>query len=75
MIEKEMIFHSVKDKTVNALIHKISKRAIQSNLKHNNTIDNVNKSTLEWLKESLEEAMDLCVYLQRAIEEENGRNN
>ena len=64
----KVIFHSVKDKTVNNLINKISDRAAKSNAKHNNTIDNVNKSTLQWLNESLEEAMDLCVYLQRAIE-------
>ena len=67
----KVIFHSVKDKTVNNLINKISDRAAKSNAKHNNTIDNVNKSTLHWLNESLEEAMDLCVYLQRAIEQES----
>ena len=68
-----MVFHIAKDKTVNNLINKFSKRAIKSNLKHKNTIDNVSKSRLEWLKEALEEAMDLCVYLQRAIEEENAK--
>ena len=67
----KIIFHSVKDKTVNNLINKISDRAAKSNAKHNNTIDNVNKSTLQWLNESLEEAMDLCVFLQRAIEQES----
>ena len=67
----KIIFHSVKDKTVNNLINKISDRAVKSNSKHNNTIDNVSKTTLEWLNESLEEAMDLCVYLQRAIEQES----
>ena len=67
----KVIFHSVKDKTVNNLINKISDRAAKSNAKLNNTIDNVSKTTLQWLNESLEEAMDLCVYLQRAIEQES----
>tara|TARA_Y100000004_G_C8841850_1_gene380854 strand:- start:321 stop:557 length:237 start_codon:yes stop_codon:yes gene_type:complete len=71
--EDQMVFHVCKDPTVNTLLKKISNRAIHSNLKHGNTINNVHKPTLKWLQESLEEAIDLCVYLQRAIEEENAK--
>ena len=45
----KVIFHSVKDKTVNNLINKISDRAAKSNAKHNNTIDNVNKRIKHFL--------------------------
>jgi len=56
------------DKTVNQLIQKFSDRAIKSNTKHGNTIDQVNKNQIEWAVEALEEAMDMCVYLQRLID-------
>tara|TARA_R110002020_G_scaffold824_4_gene4041 strand:+ start:2376 stop:2648 length:273 start_codon:yes stop_codon:yes gene_type:complete len=69
----KFVSHTTKDKTVNKLIQKIAERADISNLKHKNTIDSVNRPTIEWLHESLEEAMDLSVYLQRAIEVENAK--
>lgn len=54
-----------KDKTVRNLVKKLIKRSMESNKKHNNTIDQVKKPNIKWVEEALEEAMDLCVYLQR----------
>ena len=69
MIEEDynynMVFHKCEDKTVNNLMRKFSERAIQ---KHGNTINQVNKNQIEWAVEALEEAMDMCVYLQKLIE-------
>lgn len=64
----DMVFHKCEDKTVNNLMRKFSDRAITSNQKHGNTINQVNKNQIEWAVEALEEAMDMCVYLQRLIE-------
>ena len=64
----DMVFHKCEDKTVNNLMRKFSERAIASNQKHGNTINQVNKNQIEWAVEALEEAMDMCVYLQRLIE-------
>tara|TARA_R100000234_G_C4989951_1_gene175043 strand:- start:956 stop:1279 length:324 start_codon:yes stop_codon:yes gene_type:complete len=66
--KNEFIFHKVEDKTVNNLMYKFSKRAIISNKKHGDTINEVQKTTRQWVKEALEEAMDQCVYLQRLLE-------
>ena len=72
MIEEDynynMVFHKCEDKTVNNLMRKFSERAISSNEKHGNTINQVNKNQIEWAVEALEEAMDMCVYLQKLIE-------
>ena len=72
MIEEDynydMVFHKCEDKTVNNLLRKFSDRAITSNQKHGNTINKVNKNQIEWAVEALEEAMDMCVYLQKLIE-------
>jgi len=65
---ERMVFHIGKDKTVNNLMIKFSSRALVSNKKHNNTIDKVEKSTKQWVVEALDEAMDMCVYLQRLLE-------
>ena len=35
-MKNKIVFHSVKDKTVNNLINKISDRAVKSNAKHMN---------------------------------------
>jgi transposase len=59
----------LKDKTVKNLIHKFEERAIKSNKKHGNKIHEVDRPTIEWLTEALEEAMDLCVYLQKILEQ------
>ena len=64
----DMVFHKCEDKTVNNLLRKFSDRAITSNQKHGNTINQVNKNQIEWAVEALEEAMDMCVYLQKLIE-------
>lgn len=64
----EFVFHKCEDATVNKLINKISSRAINSNAKHNNTIDKVNKTIGQWTVEALEESMDMSVYLQRLLE-------
>ena len=64
----DMVFHKCEDKTVNNLMRKFSERAISSNEKHGNTINQVNKNQIEWAVEALEEAMDMCVYLQKLIE-------
>ena len=64
----KMVFHECGDTTVNNLMRKFSDRAIKSNHKHGNTINQVNKNQIEWAVEALEEAMDMCVYLQRLIE-------
>jgi tRNA G18 (ribose-2'-O)-methylase SpoU len=54
-----------KDKTVKELVKKFIVRSITSSKKHGNTIDQVKKPNIKWVEEALEEAMDLCVYLQR----------
>ena len=67
-MEPDIVFHECEDKTVNKLMQKFSDRAIKSNNKHGNTIDQVNKNQIEWAVEALEEAIDMCVYLQRLID-------
>ena len=64
-LNHEMVFHKCKDTTVNALINEISNRAVKSNLKHGNTIDQVDKSIPEWVQEAKEEAIDMAVYVQQ----------
>tara|TARA_R100000742_G_C4187694_1_gene20778 strand:+ start:184 stop:561 length:378 start_codon:yes stop_codon:yes gene_type:complete len=63
--EYDFVFHTCKDETVNALIHEISNRAIKSNLKHGNTINQVDKSIPQWIQEAKEEAIDMAVYIQQ----------
>jgi len=58
----------IKDDTINNLLMKFVERALISNKKHGNTISNVNKPTKQWVIEALEEAMDMCVYLERLLE-------
>ena len=67
-VNDRMVFHLSKDKTVNNLMVKFSNRSIVSNKKHNNTIDKVERPIKEWVSEALDEAMDMCVYLQRLLE-------
>ena len=59
----------LEDKTVKNLINKFKERAIESNKKHGNKIHEVERPIIEWLTEALEEAMDLCVYLQKILEQ------
>tara|TARA_R100000458_G_C8243365_1_gene221851 strand:- start:872 stop:1093 length:222 start_codon:yes stop_codon:yes gene_type:complete len=58
----------IDDKTITNLLMKFVQRGISSNKKHGNTISNVEKSTKQWVVEALEEAMDMCVYLERLLE-------
>ena len=67
-VNDRMVFHLSKDKTGNNLMVKFSNRAIVSNRKHGDKIHEVEKSTKQWVTEALEEAMDMCVYLQRLLE-------
>ena len=64
----KFVSHTTKDKTVNKLIQKIAERADISNLKHKNTIDSVDRPTIEWLRESLEEAIEVENAKQRSEE-------
>ena len=67
-LSDRMVIHLSKDETVNNLMVKFSNRAIVSNRKHGDKIHEVEKSTKQWVTEALEEAMDMCVYLQRLLE-------
>lgn len=67
----DFIFHKCNDKTINNLLNKFSDRAIVSNFKHGDKIHEVEKSTKQWVTEALEEAMDMCVYLERLLEKIN----
>ena len=58
----------IQDKTVQNLLTSFVLRSEQSREKHNNTIDQVDKPITQWVQEALEEAQDLCVYLQKGQE-------
>ena len=58
----------IQDKTVQNLLTSFVLRSEQSREKHNNTIDQVDKPITQWVQEALEEAQDLCVYLQKLKE-------
>ena len=53
-----------------AVIIKIAKRAIAGLNKYGTTMERGDWSRKEWLIHAQEEAMDLCVYLERLIQEE-----
>lgn len=52
---------------------KIQERAEVGKRKYGVTMETANLSHLEWLVHAQEEAMDLCVYLQKCIEIERDR--
>ena len=52
---------------------KIQERAEVGKRKYGVTMETANLSHLEWLVHAQEEAMDLCVYLQKCIEIERER--
>lgn len=60
-----------RDPTVEAVIQRMKARSRQGMKKYGMAIRDNDRPLIEWLQEALEEAMDLCVYLQRAIEEHN----
>jgi len=49
---------------------KITQRAQVGKEKYGTTMDRKDLTKLEWLKHAQEEAMDLAVYLEKLIEEE-----
>jgi len=53
-----------------AVIIKIAKRSIAGVEKYGTTMEREDLSRKEWLIHAQEEAMDLCVYLERLIQEE-----
>jgi len=53
-----------------AVIIKIAKRSIAGVEKYGTTMERKDLSRKEWLIHAQEEAMDLCVYLERLIMEE-----
>ena len=52
------------------VIIKIAKRSIAGLNKYGTTMERKDLTKLEWLVHAQEEAMDLCVYLERLIQEE-----
>ena len=52
---------------------KILKRSDQGKNKYGVTMDRCDLNRLEWLKHAQEEAMDLCVYLQKLIDVEENK--
>jgi len=53
-----------------AVIIKIAKRSIAGVEKYGTTMEREDLTQKEWLIHAQEEAMDLCVYLERLIQEE-----
>ena len=54
----------------NAVIRKIKERALVGENKYGATMERNDLFKLDWLIHAQEEAMDLCVYLERCIREE-----
>ena len=54
----------------NTVIRKIMERALVGERKYGTTMERKDLSKREWLVHAQEEAMDLCVYLERLIMEE-----
>ena len=52
------------------VIIKIAKRCMAGMQKYGTTMEREDLTKLEWLIHAQEEAMDLCVYLERLIQEE-----
>jgi len=52
---------------------KILKRSEVGEKKYGTTMEREDLSKLDWLKHAQEEAMDLCVYLQKLIELEESK--
>ena len=52
------------------VIKKINDRAALGKNKYNTTMERTDLTKLEWLQHAQEEAMDLAIYLQKLIDEE-----
>ena len=54
------------------VIIKIAKRSLAGKAKYGTTMERKDLTRKEWLIHAQEEAMDLAVYLERLIQEEEG---
>tara|TARA_B110000467_G_C18289231_1_gene463694 strand:- start:1159 stop:1377 length:219 start_codon:yes stop_codon:yes gene_type:complete len=60
-------------KVEDSVCSKILERAEVGKKKYGTTMERNDLSRLEWLKHAQEEAMDLAVYLEKLINEENSK--
>ncbi len=60
-----------KDKLVQRVADKMFSRANKGIIKYGNTMEQTKKSKKEWLIEAQQEALDMAVYLEKCIENEN----
>ena len=63
---------SIIDANVRAVRQKMKDRAELGLQKYGVTTERTDLTRLQWLQHAQDEAMDLCVYLQRLIKEEQG---
>lgn len=61
----------MKDSNVAAVVHKMQKREEMGISKYQVTTDRDETTDAEWLRHAQEEAMDLCVYLERIMKEQS----
>jgi len=57
------------------VVNKITKRAAEGMETYGVTMARTDLSTLEWLRHAQEEAMDMAVYLERLIQDEENKYN
>lgn len=60
-------------KIEDSVCNKILERAKVGKEKYGTTMERTDLSRLEWLKHAQEEALDLAVYLEKLINEENSK--
>ena len=65
----------LKDKIVNQVLKKYKQRSEVGIKKYGVTLERTDLNTLQWLKHAQEEAMDLSLYLERLIQDEQNRIN
>ena len=61
------------DSVVDSVIDEHIKRAQMGKEKYNNTLDRTDLSVVDYLQHAKEEAMDLALYLEKAIQMLNGK--
>lgn len=59
----------MKDKIVESVITQFKSRSERGIDKYGVTLDRTDLSTLEWINEAQQEAMDFCLYLERLKQE------
>ena len=59
------------DKLVQRVINKMYLRANQGMIKFGNTMEDTKKTKKEWLIEAQQEALDMAVYLEKCIQDED----